>query len=91
MNGIANLPWLEIFHPLTTVKNLYVCKELAQCITLILQELIGERKIDVLPALECLILEEFWPSGPVQEGIRKLIAARQFLGHPLAVSHQYAQ
>jgi hypothetical protein len=91
MNGIANLPWLEIFHPFTTVKNLYVCKELAQCITLILQELIGERKIDVLPALECLILEEFWPSGPVQEGIRKLIAARQFLGHPLAVSHQYAQ
>ena len=89
--GIANLPWLEIFYPFTTVKNLYVCKEFAQCISLALQELVGERRINVFPSLECLVLEEFWPSGPVQEGIGKLVAARQLLGNPLAVSHQYAQ
>jgi hypothetical protein len=83
LNDIENLPWPEIFHPFTAVKNLYVCKEFAQCITLAL----GERRIGALPTLEYLFLEEeFQPSEPVQEAIGTLDAARQLLGHRLTVS-----
>ena len=76
-DDIENKQWLEIFHPFTGVKHLYVCKEFAQCITLSLQELVREGKTEVLPALENLLLEELQPSGPVQEAIEQFIAARQ--------------
>jgi len=74
--------WLEFIHPFTSVKNLYVVKEMSQSIAFALQELVGE---DVLPALESLFLEDFGP--PVQEAIGPFIAARQLSGHPVAVSH----
>jgi hypothetical protein len=32
------------------------------------------------------VLEELKPSGPVQEAIGQFVAARQLLGHPVAVS-----
>ena len=86
-DDIENMQWLEIFHPFTAVKNLYVSKEFAQCIAPALQELVGERVTEVLPALESLFLEELQPSGPVQEAIGQFVAARQLLGHPVAVSH----
>jgi hypothetical protein len=81
------LQWPEIFHPFTGVTNFYVCKEFAQCIALALQELVGERVTDTLPALQTLFLEELQPSGPVQEAIGQFFAARKLLGHPGAVSH----
>ena len=84
---VVNLDWLEMLQPLTAVKNLYGCKEFAKSIAPVLQELVGERAIDVLPALECLFLEDFRSSGPVQEAIKQFVAARRFLGRPVAVSH----
>ena len=84
-NDIENVQWLEIFHPLTTVKNLYVCKEFVQCIAFALQDLVRERVTDVLPALESLFLDGLQLSGPVQEAIRQFIAARQLSGHPLTL------
>ena len=85
-DDIENMQWLEIFHPFSTVKNLYVCKEFTQCIASALQELVGKRVIDALPALESLFLEELQPSGPVQEAIGHFVGARQILGHPVTVS-----
>ena len=81
-----NVQWLEFFHPFTGVKNLHVCEEYAQCIAPALQEIVGERVTDVLPTLEGLFLEDLPPSGPVKEAIGQFIAARQLLGHPVAVS-----
>jgi hypothetical protein len=78
--------WLEFFKPFTSLKNLYISKEFAQCIAPTLQELVGERARDVLPALESLFLEELQASEPVQEAIGQFVAARQLLGHPVAVS-----
>ena len=60
-DDIENRHWVEIFRPLTAVRNLYVCKEFAQCIAPALQELVRER---ALPALENLFLEAPHPSGP---------------------------
>jgi hypothetical protein len=85
-DDIENVQWLEIFYPFFAVKNLYVSKEFARCIAFSLQELVGERAADVFPALETLFLEELRPSGPVKEAIGQFVAARQLLGHPVAVS-----
>ena len=85
-DDVKNTQWLEIFHPFTAVKNLYLSKVFASHIAPALQELVKERVTDVLPALECLLLEEFQPSGHVQEGIGKFVAARQLAGHPITVS-----
>ncbi len=52
-----------------------------------LQELIGERVTEVLPALQTLFLEEDHLLGPVQEAIGKFVATRQLAGHPIIVSH----
>jgi hypothetical protein len=79
--------WLEIFQPFIATKNLYVSKKFVRCIALALQDLVGERVTDVLPALEGIFLEELQPSGPVQDAIGKFVAARQLTGHPVAVSY----
>ena len=84
---VMDLDWLEMLQPLTAVKSLYGCKEFAKSIAPVLQELVGERATDVLPALECLFLEDFQSSGPVQEAIGQFVAARRFLGRPVAVFH----
>jgi hypothetical protein len=82
-----NVQWLEILHPFTSVKNLYLPWKLARCILFALQVLIGERGTDALPALESLFLDNLQLSGPVQEAIEQFIAARQLSGHHVAVSH----
>jgi hypothetical protein len=78
--------WLEICHPFTAVKNLYISERFTQHITSALQEFVGEIVTDSLPALESLFVEELEPSGPVQEAIGKFVAARVLSGHPIAVS-----
>jgi hypothetical protein len=81
-----NTQWLEIFRPFTDLRNLYMAKEFTKSIAAALQELVGERATDVLPSLECIFLEDIQPSGPIQEGFGKFVAARQFSGHPITVS-----
>jgi hypothetical protein len=87
---IEYVEWLEVFRPFTTVKNLHVCKEFAPCLAFVLQELVGERVTDVLPALESIFLEDNQPSRDAQdflEDIEEFIAARKLLGLPVTVSH----
>jgi hypothetical protein len=86
-DDIEHTQWLEVLHPFTSVKNLYLSRNLTPSIAPALQELVGERVIEVLPTLQSLFLEEFRPSGPVQEAIGKFVAARQLAGHPITVSH----
>ena len=84
---IDDMQWLDIFYPFTAVKKLHISEEFAQDIAPALQQLVGESATYVLPALECIFLEELQPSGPVQEAFGQFIAARQLSGHPVAVSH----
>jgi hypothetical protein len=90
INDDESMRWLEMFRPFTAVKNLYLCDELAPCIAPALQELVGDSESveNVLPALESIVLEDLEPSGQVQEAIGQFVAARQALGHPVAVSHR---
>jgi len=85
-DNIENALWLEQLRPFMAVKNLYLSKEFAPRIAPALQELVGGRMTEVLPTLENIFLEELQPSGPLQEGIRQFVAARQVSSHPIAVS-----
>ena len=86
-DDVENGQWLELLHPFTAVKYLYLCQELPPLIAPTLQELVGERATEVLPALETLLLQETLPSGPVPETIGKFIAERELSNHPITLSH----
>ena len=86
-DDIENIQWLELLQPFTTVKALYLSRDIAARIAPALGELVGARAIEVLPAFQGLFLEEPHPSGPVQEAIDKFVATRQLNNHPIVVSH----
>jgi hypothetical protein len=79
--------WLKLLHPFTAVKNLYLSKEFAPRIAPSLQELVGGRATEALPALQKLFLEEIHPSRPAQKAIGKFVAARRLSDHPITISH----
>ena len=85
-DNIETMLWLELLCPFTTVKNLYLSENFAQRIAPALEELVGDKATEVLPALQNLFLEGLQPSGPVQEGMAKFTATRQLSGHPITVS-----
>ncbi len=90
-DDIEDSPWLRILHPFTKVKNLYLSLDFVALITRILYQLVGERVMEVLPALQSVFVDESEfilskISGPIQEGIEKFVAARQLAGHPITVS-----
>jgi hypothetical protein len=84
-DDIENNQWLELFHPFTAVKDLYISSEFMPHIAAALKELVGERVTEVLPALQTLVLEEPLPSGPVRETIERFVAARQLAGRPIVI------
>jgi hypothetical protein len=85
-----NMQWLEIFRQLTSVRHIFVSTAFVRCIALVLQDLVGERVTEVLPALESLSLEGLRSVAliPIQErkAIAKFVAARSLSDHPVAIS-----
>ena len=90
-HAIANTLWLQLLRPFTALKNLHICKEFAPDIAAALQGLVGGRIAEVLPGLQNIFMEDFKPSGPLQETIERFVAARQLSGHLIAVSDTYQQ
>ena len=84
-DDIENSQWLEVLHPFTVVKDFYISSTFIPRIAPALQELVRERVIEVLPALDTLFLGEPLPSESVLESIWKFVAARELAGHPLSV------
>jgi hypothetical protein len=60
-DDIENGRWLELFHPCTAVKDLYVSSGFTPRVVPSLQELIGVTVIEVLPALQTLFFERTLP------------------------------
>jgi hypothetical protein len=77
--------WLELFRLFIAVHSLRVSDKLVPPIAASLQELTGERAMEVLPALHSLYLEGLEPSGPLREGIKSFVASRQQCDHPVVV------
>jgi hypothetical protein len=84
--NIDNNLWLDLLHPFTGVKNLYLSEEFPLGIGSVFQELVEGRTTEVLPALQNILLEGFESSGSIQEGIGQLVAAGQVASHPIAIS-----
>ena len=85
-DDIEDTEWLNLLHPFSAVKDLYLSRQIAPRIAPALQELTGERTTEVLPALQNLFLEGFQASEPVQEGIARFISARQLTNQPVVIS-----
>ena len=77
--------WLESFRLFVAVHSLRVSEKLVPPVAAALRELTGERTMEVFPALQSLSLEGLGSSGPVPEGIRSFVAARQLSDHHVAV------
>jgi len=84
-DDIENAQWIDLLHPFTAVKDLYLSKELVLRVALALQEPIGAT--EVLLMLENLFLERLQPSRLVQEAIGPFITARQSSNHPVTVHY----
>jgi hypothetical protein len=85
-HAIENTLWLELLLPFTAVGNLYLSKESAPGIAVVLRELVGGRITEVLPSLQNIFVEGLEPSGPFQENIGQFVTARQLSNHPIAIS-----
>ena len=85
-NDIEGSQWLELLRPFVAVTDLYISLEFAPRIVPALQELVGEREVEVLPVLRTLYLEEPLPSGPVQAIVGQFVTSRQLSNHPVVVS-----
>jgi hypothetical protein len=82
---IGDTLWLELLRPFTTVRSLFISKKIAPCIVAALKELLGGTT-DVLPTLQNIFLEKLRRSGPVRDNVGQFVAARQVIGHQIAVS-----
>ena len=87
-DAIENTLWLQLLLPFTGVKNLYLSEEFAPGIVAVLQELVGDRILEVLPSLQNIFVEglRVEPSVPWQENIWQFAAARRHSSHPIAIS-----
>ena len=87
-DNIENTLWLELLLLFTTVKNLYISEEFARRIVPALQELVEDRRTEVLPALENIFLDGLEALGPIEKGIGQFVAMHQVTGHPIAVTRR---
>ena len=85
-DNVENTLWLELLLPFTTVKNLYISEEFARRIVPALQDLVEDRRTDVLPVVETIFLDGLEASGPIEKGIGQFVAMREVTGHPVAVT-----
>ena len=92
-NDVKHTDWLDLFLPFTAVKNLYLSNMFLLRIAFVLQEVIGRRTTEVLPALQSILLEGSHPPNPSLKlkGIEKFISARQLTNRPVAISVWYRE
>jgi hypothetical protein len=87
-HDVENIQWMELLRPFITVKYLVLDEPFVLSIASALQELVGERVTEILPALQNIFLEGFESPGLVPEGIGKFIAARELFGCPVTVQYR---
>ncbi|KAH9974444.1 hypothetical protein BGW80DRAFT_181640 [Lactifluus volemus] len=78
-------PWLELFHPFTAVRTLYISHTMQSHVVSALRGLSGELAMQVLPALETLRVPGYQGSGSERHDMWPFIIARQRSNHPVVV------
>jgi hypothetical protein len=85
-DAMDHMQWIELFQPFIAVKNVHSVRGLEAYIVPALQELTGDRVMEVLPALRTLSLQ--WPKRMVRSGRKALepfVVARQLANHPVTI------
>ena len=80
--------WLQLLNPFVSVKSLYLSEGLGPLIAFALQEVTGERVIEMLPRLDNLFFkgaETSEASEFVKETIESFVTMRQLSGHPVVI------
>jgi hypothetical protein len=80
--------WLQLLNPFVSVKSLYLSEGLGPLIAFALEELTGERVIEILPRLDSLFfdgVESSEASEFVKETIESFVTMRQSSGHPVII------
>ena len=85
---VENAHLMEFIRPFIAVKDLVLEGPVVFSIASALQELVGGRVTEILPALQNIFLQSPPSSDPAPEGICKFIAARELCGCPVVVHHQ---
>ena len=85
---VAITQWMEFLRLFTTVKDLVLDEPATLSVSSAMQELVGERATEFLPALQTIFLEGFQSSGPFPGGIGEFIAARELSGRPVIVTYR---
>jgi hypothetical protein len=86
-NNIQSSQWLQLLQPFISVKDFYISEKILPLIAPALQELVGERVAEAIPALECVFLEGLRASGSVIDTIRPFVAERQLSTHSIVASY----
>jgi hypothetical protein len=84
-DDIEDSQWLELLHPFTGVKDLYLSKEFSPGVARSLQELGGGGTTEVLPSLQSLCLKELHSLEPFEQAIGKFVAARRLSNYPVDI------
>jgi hypothetical protein len=80
--------WLELLRPFSGVRSFYVSDKLQPLVTATLRELTGERTMEVLQALENIVLDELGPRSSAWGVMGPFIAARQLSDRPIVIQRQ---
>jgi hypothetical protein len=81
-----SMQWLELLHFFPLVETLRISKYLRPFVMPALNDLTGERAVEVLPALRNLHLMGMQPSE--QEVVEPFVAARQLSDHSVTVHYE---
>jgi hypothetical protein len=83
LDYVESNEWLDLLHPFKAAKDLYITPKIMLYLAPTLEELVGERVTEVLPALQTIFFEE---PRLVLETIGPFITARQLAGYPISIS-----
>ena len=87
-DDMENVQWIDLLRMFPSVNDLILWAEEFRLVAPALDELDGEGVIEVLPALQTIVIEGYQPSEPDGKAIAKYIAKRQLLGCPVTVQHR---
>ncbi|KAI0287737.1 hypothetical protein BC826DRAFT_1188851 [Russula brevipes] len=87
LSNSENSQWLDFLRRFTTVKNLYLSRQLTLRFATGLEDLVDESRTDVLPALQNLFLEGRRPLRHIRVAIDRFVTARRHSGCPVAVHY----
>jgi len=79
--------WLELLHPFTALKNLYLTGNFALHVFSALSELSGEKVTEILPVLQNLFMSPGYRLDRFRfrKAIKIFVVARRGSGHPVSV------